>query len=248
MKSWLSKILGKTHEDLTVSSVAEDTQQHSSLDNLFRDLGIPRIGSVKEEMLAQQHSNPGGRPVDTLNVIICEEIARDRPVDNPFVFASNGTPEVVVRMEVSPDDEQLLGGAVRDSKTLLVPVFAYCPTCPVLGLKFRIYDRMSDPYTVEGSRDLRDGDVQDFLDALLRTRSGNFHLFFGPEARRSAKGTFSFRPAPFNSVQFPYQATNDDVARIMEALGRAAKHLASIPEGRRDFRSASAAYLQNTSL
>ncbi|MCX7418561.1 MAG: hypothetical protein NT013_03365 [Planctomycetia bacterium] len=129
-------------------------------------------------------------------------------------------------------------------------MFAYCPTSPVLELKFAICDSPNDPYRLDAPRDLRDGNVQDFLAALLEHGEGEFILYSESEATFVGQCSFSLRIAPFAiaSTSFPRQTTSQDLDRFWESLKKAADHLNGILPARRDFNQAKELYYKNVPL
>lgn len=117
-----------------------------------------------------------------------------------------------------------------------MPVLALCPTHPILGLKFVIYDDLTNPYSVEGPRGIQDAIVQDFLQAVLHDGGGDVYLYAGPDADPPGSGRFALRMPPFSGPGYPYRTRPADLQHFWLLLSRAAQHLASsAPATRKGF-------------
>lgn len=108
----------------------------------------------------------------------CQDLAAGQGVNSPVVRSLDGRAFVVLHLDaLSPAEIQPLREATEQSRILLVPVLARCPTYPVLVLKFVLSDDPTNPYS-----------VRDFLQAVLRAGGGDLYLYAGPDARPLGAG------------------------------------------------------------
>jgi hypothetical protein len=212
-------------------------------------LGLPKEGQSFEEALEDQKKDMarqigGGSAAMYIN---CQDLAMEQGVNSPVVRSLNGRAFVVLRLDgLSPVEMQQMREATEQSRVLLVPILALCPTYPVLSLKFVIYDDLTNPYTVEGPRGIHDATIQYFLQALLQDGSGDFYLYVGPDAEPLGSGGFSLRMPPFHGPGYPYRTQPADLENFWRLLASAAKYLESIPVASRDFQAAVRFYLEHT--
>jgi hypothetical protein len=215
-------------------------------------LGLPREGDSLEEDLENQRrrvkSQQSGLGSVTMYLNL-QDIARRQDVNSPFITALEGRAQVILRLEgLSNSETQQMQSAVKEGRVLLIPVLAKCPTCPVLGLRFCIYDVPTNPFVAEASRDIKTANVQEFVSAVLKDGGGEFNLYEGVNAEQVASGTFLLRMPPFEGVGFPYKTTASDLKVFWKLLNEAAKHLREIPVASRDFQAAVNYYFEHTSL
>lgn len=212
-------------------------------------LGLPREGDSLEEDLANQARSQHSGLGSVTMLLNLQNIARQQNARIPFITALKGRAQVILRMDgLSSSEIQQMQSAVEEGRVLLMPVLAKCPTCPVLGLRFFIYDVPTNPLGVEAVRDIKAADDQEFVSAVLKDGGGEFHLYEGVNAEQVASGAFLLRMPPFKGVGFPYKTTSSDLKGFWKLLNETAKYLQGIPVASRDFKAAMNYYFENTSF
>jgi hypothetical protein len=202
-----------------------------------------------EERVArrQKDSTQSTRVGDVTTILNWQEIARSQSPNSPFLAVWQGHALAIVRLDNIPRSEAYqMRNAVEQGHILLWPVFAMCPTFPILGPRFVIFDSPSDPFTVEDPRDIRLADIQDFITSVLDQGEGKFHLYWGKNAEPVASGMFSLCMDP-SKAKLPYKPTDADKKALWDFLNKAANHLRNIPEGQLDFDVAVKYYFGKTS-
>ena len=213
-------------------------------------LGFPREKTSLEERLARQRKETAdpALPLGSIMTINWQDLARGQLPNSPLLVALRGRAQAIVRLDNMPRNEaQEMKDAVEQGRVLLVPVLALCPTLPILGPRFVVFDSPASPFTVEDPRDIRLADVQEFVSTILDKGEGDIHLYWGSNAEPVASGVFSLCMNP-RKVRWPYKSTDADREAFWQLLNGAAKHLKRIPVNRRDFDAAVKFYFEKTAL
>ena len=217
---------------------------------MLSSLGFPREKTTLEERIGKQEKKMAESiSLGTVGVMLnWQDFARGQPPNSPLLVALQGRAHATARLDnISRSEAQQMQSAVEQGKVLLVPVLALCPTLPILGPRFVIFDNPSDPFTVEDPRDFRLADVQEFISGVVDQGEGDFHLYFGADAEPIASGTFSLCMNP-QRVRWPYKSGNADREAFWQLLDSAAKYLKRIPVNRQDFDAAVKRYFEKTAL
>jgi len=218
---------------------------------MLSSLGIPRKGTTLEERISKQE----GKMAESINLgtvqvmLNWQDFARGQPPNSPLLVALQGRAQAIARLDkIQRSEAQQMRSAVEQGSVLLVPVLALCPTLPILGPRFVIFDNPNDPFTVEDPRDFRLADVQKFISAVIDQGEGDFHLYFGADAELVASGTFSLCTNPQRVRGLPYKSSSADREDFWQLLQAASKYLKEIPVTRQNFDAAVKYYFEQTSL
>jgi len=257
--TWVQRVFGKKQPPVrpldTISAPplpCVSAQEAEDPPYSLSHLHLPRVGISFEEAIENQkrevfdiESGTG-----TVEVFLSyQEQAVKQAVNSPVVQSINGRGSVVLRLDdLSPSERPRMQEAVKQSRIFLVPVLAECPPFPVLGLRFFIYDDLTNPYKVEGPRGIHHADIQDFLQAVLTDGGGDAHFYMGLNAGWLGSGEFSLRMPPFSGSGYPYRTQPADLEQFWQVLVWTSEYLNSIPMASRDFKAAVQFYLEHTTL
>lgn len=218
--------------------------------NLSR-LHLLREGvSFEEDLKAQNEKLASQTGASSITMYLdSQELARKQAVNSPVVRSLNGRAFVVCRFDgLSPVERQRFQEAAKQSRVLLVPTLAQCPTFPVLSLKFVIYDDLTNPFQAEGPRGIHHATIQDFLQAVLKDGKGDVYFHVGPNAEPLGSGEFSLRMPPFSGSGYSYRTQPADLEKFWQLLVSASEYLNGIPLASRDFQTAVRFYLEHSTL